>query len=296
MTRSRLSKRSGFGLVESLVVIAILGILAGLILSAVQYARHSAARAACLNNLRQIGLALHNYHDQHGHFPATVNSSTMPDLDQLRFLTWRVFILAQIEQDSLWTVSIEACQLDPRAWRNPPHVGNNKVIKLFVCPNDPRLFSPHTVASNWDEYNGRSITYCDYLGVRGTPRDVGVMGNYPPTRFADITDGTANTLMCGERPPPDTYESGAWYVKFWSLDEALFFDDLLIPGEECGGPYSFGPGRTSNRCDQFHFWSLHPGGANFVLADGSARFFTYSASPIMSALATRAGGEIVSLP
>jgi prepilin-type processing-associated H-X9-DG protein len=109
------------------------------------------------------------------------------------------------------------------------------------------------------------------------------------------SDGMSQTLMAGERPPPDTRETGNWYRKNWA------FEFLTVVGpnlgyEPCRGPFRYGPGRTENRCDQFHFWSLHPGGGNFLFADGSVHFISYAGAEIMPALATRSGGEIVSLP
>src|SRR5262249_31936731 len=131
----------------------------------------------------------------------------------------------------------------------------------------------------------------------------GVFGPAPGNRLADISDGTSNTLMVGERPPPDSLQAGRWYTFQFVPAFAPGPDGFMpIPAPrwafdlECAPAGSrFGPGRTDNPCDRLHFWSLHPAGANFLFADGSTRFLSYSAEPIMVALATRAGGEVVDL-
>ena len=127
------------------------------------------------------------------------------------------------------------------------------------------------------------------------------------TRITDITDGTSNTLAWGERPPTPDYLGAWWYSGY----AALISDSVLpvrayrgIPeGSTLGdyyscppGPYDFKQGDLNNRCDGYHFWSTHSGGANFALADGSVRFLSYSANSILPALATRNGGEAVGLP
>jgi prepilin-type processing-associated H-X9-DG protein len=124
-------------------------------------------------------------------------------------------------------------------------------------------------------------------------------------RLADITDGTSCTLMAGERPPSADCWYGWWYAGYGQAGTGSA--DMLLGARERNlggpyvsscppGPYRFQAGRVENQCDLFHFWSLHPGGAHFLFADGSVRFLAYSAADILPALATRAGGEAVSLP
>jgi len=132
-----------------------------------------------------------------------------------------------------------------------------------------------------------------------------VLGLFPGIRLSDITEGTSQTLMIGERPPPDSLQAGWWYPGLDAyqqgfrgpnnaiiLGSGVFYanDPRLIRSG------TFGPGRTDNPCDRYHLWSLHPGGANFLFADGSGRYLPYSAEPLIMALASRSGGEIVELP
>jgi prepilin-type processing-associated H-X9-DG protein len=143
-----------------------------------------------------------------------------------------------------------------------------------------------------------------YLGNEGirAADSSGVLFLNSSIRVTDIHDGSSNTLLVGERPPSADLIFGWWYAG-WGQDRAGEGDSVLgvrtknvqIPfAPDCPvGPYHFAPGDFNNQCDAFHFWSPHSGGANFVFADGSARFLTYSADEIMPALATRAGREVV---
>lgn len=294
-------------LLELLVVIALIGILVGLLLPAVQNARASAARAQCLNNLRQIGLALHLHHDLHGRLPprAPTGSANDPNIN----LHWMALILPQIEQTALWNVSEEAFLLDPVAFHNPPHVGHATPMRSFVCPSDSRLLRPLTTPG------GDRAAFISYMGVSGSPQGgtfiespgrlvlipaPGVFGQIPGIGLAEITDGTSQTVMVGERPPPGSLQAGRWYARelygsFPGPDGAMRIPEAsLFAQDPCvSSGAGFGPGRIDNPCDRLHFWSLHPGGGNFLLADGSVRFFSYSAASILPALATRSGNETV---
>jgi prepilin-type processing-associated H-X9-DG protein len=151
--------------------------------------------------------------------------------------------------------------------------------------------------------------FSSYVGVGGayTARGLerGVFGQAPGIRLTDVSDGTAQTLMLGERPPPDSLQAGRWYSGLYILEPFGGPDVILCADQiknspfelECtAAPAAFGPGRTDNPCDRYHFWSFHRGGANFLFADGSARFLSYAAAPILARLATYAGGEVVEVP
>jgi len=146
-----------------------------------------------------------------------------------------------------------------------------------------------------------------YIGVLGTDhaKNDGVLTRASIMRFSNVTDGTAFTLLVGERPPAADFLYGWWYAGVGmsgsgSPDSLLGVREFRSSGQftsPCANSISsFMPGRLDNICDVFHFWSLHPGGANFAMCDGSVHFLSYSADKILPALATRAGNEAVELP
>lgn len=294
--------RKGFNLIELLVVIGVMGLLLGLLMSAVQSAREAAARTACKNNLRQIGLAFGNFESGHGSFPAAhVDIRTYVPVSYIGSglnLNWQVLMLPYIEQQALWQQALEAYKIDVYPWHNPPHIGLTTVIRTYGCPSDWRVFAPIT------DDAGYTAVYSSYQGVAGYQLQDGAMRAVHGVRIAEITDGTSQTLIVGERPPAGRHLAGAWYTSYWvepawRYDEYYFgrhhYMDVYWPYDSgpCRGPFYFGPGRVQNACDFNHFWSLHPGGAHFLLADGSVHFLSYSAVSVMIPLATRAGGEVV---
>ncbi len=305
------SARSAVTLAEVLVVVGVIGILMSLLLPAVQQVRAAAHRTACQNHLRQIALAAHHFESVHGYLPpgARLREHGRPESLFGDGLTWLAFILPHIEQDALWRISLQAYRVNPDPQLNPPHSGLATVIRTFTCPADGRLTAPVRDSS------GRSSAYSSYLGVRGNlpsvngvviPNGVLVDG-YDTVRLLHVTDGTSNTLMIGERPPDDQFDVGWWYtyhtMPAGDLEGSIFIESAYaawapycqgLPGPG-GVLFRFGPGRTDNPCDKFHFWSLHGGGANFAFADASVRFLPYAAIPVMHALASRNGGETVDL-
>jgi prepilin-type processing-associated H-X9-DG protein/prepilin-type N-terminal cleavage/methylation domain-containing protein len=294
-----------FSLVEILVAIAVVGVLVGLTLPAVQWARHAAARSACQDHLKQVGLALHNYHAAHGRLPPLPpRADGQPDPNLV--LGWMGLILPQIGEDGLYRESVRACRIDAEPLHNPPHIALSTVIKAYACPSDSRLLGPQT--DRW----GTVANFTSYVGVSGSFASQqraslsGIFGERPGIPLTDVSDGTSQTLMVGERPPPDSFQAGWWYPIWQGGAEGrgpnhyFPFGSVImwLGDDECSGARRgyFGPGRLDNRCDRYHFWSLHPGGGNWLFADGSVRFLAYSADPIMPALATRAGGEAVTVP
>jgi prepilin-type processing-associated H-X9-DG protein/prepilin-type N-terminal cleavage/methylation domain-containing protein len=303
----------GFSLVETLVVIGVLGVLVGLLLPAVQSARDQAARVSCQNNLRQVGLAAQNFEGLHGRLPPRMSETEARRAGQPAEyrLTWMAHLLPQLEQADLWGASVVACKAESRTYVSPPHTGYSTVLRVFVCPADGRLLRPARTPS------GRLAAFSSYIGVAGSWAGPavrildggwtllaapGVFGNAPGIRFTDITDGTSQTIMVAERPPPDTFQVGFWYGRHndepnGNPNELMHYAELWMTTDGCArAGYHFGPGRADNPCDRNHFWSVHLGGANFLFADGSVRFLGYAADALMPALTTRAGGEVVELP
>jgi prepilin-type processing-associated H-X9-DG protein len=284
---------------ELLVVIGIVAVLLGLLLPAVQRVRDAAARAQCQNNLKQIGLALHGYHDARGRLPAgwqRTGTATEP----FAYSGWPVAVLPWLEQDALYRTVGPAYAATSYPFTNPPHVGLATPLAVLNCPGDGRAATAQTAAKN-----GLRIAVTCYLGVSGTStaeRD-GVLFEGSAVRLLDVTDGTSNTLLVGERPPPPTFQFGWWYAGIGqnfdgSAEQILGVREPnllpIVAGGCAPGRYEYAPGRASDPCDVFHFWGPHIGGANFLFCDGSARRLAYSsAAALMDARATRAGGETV---
>jgi prepilin-type N-terminal cleavage/methylation domain-containing protein/prepilin-type processing-associated H-X9-DG protein len=297
--------RDGFTLLEVVVVVAILGILLGLLLGAVQRAREASARAACASNLRQLGLALHQYHGQHKSLPAGIcHPSTEPGSgppigsdDLYPLMTWQGRMLPFVEQAALWDQMTRAYAQDSTFLNDPPHTGRTVPVALFLCLSDSARIRPWLPV-------GQTPATSSYIGIAGTNwlRHDGLLYLDSRIRFADVKDGLGNTLLAGERPPDEFARFGRWYPDWghWMTGASTLGVNEVgvadwVPG--CPyGPYQFGPGSLREPCSVFHFWSMHPGGANFLIADGSVRFLAYAGAPLLPALATRAGGEPTSWP
>jgi prepilin-type processing-associated H-X9-DG protein len=277
-------------LIELLVVIAIIAILIGLLLPAVQKVRSAAARLSCQNNLKQIGLALHNYHDAYQRLPAPRGTHEAPVYQFTEYRGWMCEILPYIEQDNL------ARNMYTNPWFTGFFATFNTPVKSYLCPSDPRnlLAVP----------NGNGAL-TSYLGVTGSDNDVNAQFNGPTNgifdvssagvRLTDVTDGTSNTLMVGERPP-----TANLFLGWWGASD---YDTLLSARQLYGDPFGasgcvlpglFSPGSVSGPCngDGNHFWSFHTGGANWLLGDGSVRFLPYTSSATTIPLASRNGGEV----
>jgi prepilin-type N-terminal cleavage/methylation domain-containing protein/prepilin-type processing-associated H-X9-DG protein len=329
---SRSVRRSGFTLIELLVVIAIIAVLIGLLLPAVQKVRDAANRTQCANNLHQMGLALHTYHNVHSAFPPALDSRERPLSyagssyrypGYQPYWSWMARIMPYYEQDNLyrqaddWARSGEGTKPDPIRWwpwgdrqgKTNPALGTP--AKVWQCPADSRTALVSEVSINTTTPNVKvTVAFTTYLGISG--RDFssfdGILLPNRVLRLADITDGTSNTLLVGERPPSADLIWGWWFagggqngdgssdVVMGVRERCVIPDYLRAPYNCLSGPYTFRPGSLYNQCDQFHFWSLHSGGANFLFADASVHFLNYSADNLLPALATRNGGEVVALP
>ncbi len=214
-------------------------------------------------------------------------------------MSWLTRILPFIEQEAVWKQAREAYTLDGEFDHDPPHPLAT-IMPLYGCPADPRSYQIGLARGQLP------VAFTSYLGVEGRnqTRKNGCLFLNSAVRFAEISDGTSNTLLVGERPPSADGWFGWWYGG-WGQSQDGSADMVLGVRErnvyltnECpSGASSFGPGRFDNQCDALHFWSPHiGGGANFLFADGSVHFLPYSAASIMTALSTRNGGEAVSIP
>ena len=296
-----IGRRPGFTLVELLVVIAIIGVLIGMLLPAVQMVREAARRTDCTNRMKQISLALLNYESSHRRLPPGITDSAATPWASS---TWLTQILPFVEQQGVW----DQASVDYRSSPNPfaGHLGLQTVLPTFNCPSDPNAGELH-----WT-HQSRLVASTDYLGVNGTDHQQldGVFYLESQTRMADVLDGTSQTLLFGERPPSADFWYGWWYAGHGfngsgSPDMLLGVRELNAAPPSGGttylescppGPYSFGPGKVDQQCDALHFWSFHPGGANFALVDGSIHFLAYDGDTVLPALATRAGSEVFESP
>ncbi|MFO0799873.1 MAG: DUF1559 domain-containing protein [Gemmataceae bacterium] len=297
-------RRRGFTLIELLVVIAIVAILIGLTLAAVQRVRAAATRADCQNRLRQLALALHQHYDTQnalppGHRSLFVGPTGMP------LSGWTVPVLPFVEQQQLHAQAVESYRKQFLPFPPNPHPGLSTVVPAFLCPADPRVTSAQEA-----QKSKTLVAFTSFLGVAGADAvagRTGVLYQGSATRFADVTDGLSGTLLLGERPPSADFQFGWWYAGTGqkltgSADQVLGVREPnlqpVVTGSVCGpGNYPYMPADGFNDpCGMFHFWSPHPGGANFALADASVRFLRYNADSVMPALASRAGGESAGVP
>lgn len=285
-------KRRGFTLIELLVVIAIIAILVALLLPAVQQAREAARRSQCKNNLKQLGIAFHNYHDVHGILPPGFirrNSGGLPNNWNLicttksdgtaidnsaRGWAWGTFLLPMLDQAGLYELlNPQGCRPANSGSTSGPYAGGEPPLRTslpaFLCPtspNDGRTFHAR--------FNGYAVS--NYVLNNQISES-----HARKTRFRDITDGTSNTILVGERHyykrtspgSPDRSCGGVIYSVGTDSTASVVgkanwpINTPKVGDNNCGG------GGDANQT-RYAFGSRHTGGCHFVMCDGTVRFIS----------------------
>jgi prepilin-type processing-associated H-X9-DG protein len=227
----------------------------------VQQVRETARRLSCQNNLKQLGLGLHLYHDQSRQFPP----------GGLAEWSWQARLLPQLENDALYRrfdFSVEPFE--------PPNDRRlDVIVPVFVCPSDPRGSDVYT------DFTLLRFAHANYPGSRddGDPSRCGIFPYSTSSRMADVIDGTSQTLMVGERPIVFEGRTFGWWV--WGGEATV------------NAHQGFRRGDPHKQDSVEHWWSHHPGGANFVFVDGSLHYLSYQIDQrTFVALGSRAGREV----
>jgi prepilin-type N-terminal cleavage/methylation domain-containing protein/prepilin-type processing-associated H-X9-DG protein len=326
-------RRPAFTLVELLVVIAIIAILIGLLLPAVQKVRDAAARTQCENNLKQLALGSHNYESTYHRLECGINTQIdpfygqfyvnffgpPPDLNQS--YSWLEAIMPFIEQDNIFKQLIFNQQNQFGIYTDSQYsncVGPNspgaQIVKVFLCPSDV-VPSPAVTQYVGDTGTVYYLALSSYQGNAGTVSMYwtnatldGVLYINSRVRFGDISDGTSNTILFGERYHYDptfdflagqslqTYGGWAW-ANIYAMEDHCASSQAPIN-------YTIPVGTTSDPTFYYQntrlgaFGSGHTGGANFALCDGSVRFLPTNTpqQTTLQYLCTRAGEEVVQVP
>ena len=303
------ARRQGFTLIELLVVIAIIAVLIGLLLPAVQKVRAAAARTQCANNLKQVGVAVHNY--------ASANESAFPQNDSPsgnRRISWQTVILPYIEQEAVfrmidpnqnWFVSAGGCT---------NRAAGQTRIKQYICPagqhaqrmitiEDPELGSPATFTAAPTDYTvveGFYYSTTPTNWIEGTIRNLSGVGK---RRIIDVTDGTSNTVIVleiADKPykwqagvmtgTPGTQiinnsNNGAWgnpnnnNIRGWDVSGTIQFGPYVVNKNNGAAPYGF-----------------HPAGAHMLLADGSVQFLVENTTAeTLKRFISYNGGDVASV-
>ncbi len=307
-------RTAGFTLVELLVVIAIIGILIALLLPAIQAARESARRSQCVNNLKQIGIAMHNYVDAHKKLPYA-STYCYSGGSCMQGSTWAAFILPFIEESTTYQLfNFNAPMNDPS---NQQAV--TTVVATYLCPSDPGSANP-ILPNRQPGYNNPvsvlAISYptsmgptqpdaCPFcpnpnpasnnwccqgynFGAQAPPGNgVGMFMRYPRSiTLREVSDGLSKTFMAGETIPSHCSWNGAYDTNFSCYPTTIPLNTLISDN-----------GVATDWWQDCGFKSYHPGGAGFVMGDGSVQFIDETIDfQLYNNLGTRAGGETVLFP
>ena len=314
-----LKHRRGFTLIELLVVIAIIAILIGLLLPAVQKVREAANRSQCQNNMKQLGLALHGFHDTVQFFPASGWTTTGPGNPSGKYVGWRPLTLPFIEQEGLK----QLYDFNSNWWEGTNPVAAAVPVKTYRCPSvsqraevvsaiakSPRpamTFTNPIAPTDYEAIMGvqpASINPHLASAIYNSSNRFSVMSRNSSTKMTDVTDGTSSTIMlveCGGRP-------SVFRNRFLS---SSLSNDQGIGWADSEGPFSFdgaaadgsaegcGPGGgctvAMNKKNDNEPYSFHSGGANFLFADGHVSFVSESVPLVtFAALCTMNAGEVTS--
>jgi len=277
----QIARQTGFTLIELLVAMAVIGVLVALLMPAVQSARASARRIMCANQLRQLGLGLHLYHDAHTCFPpgAYLMGSSFPIQTGWG---WGAMILPSIEQSALYDSinfgsgtavgnNLQLIATPIASWRCPSEVGPDQLIGV------PATHPPFDLASG------------NYCGSAGVLTAMSCM------TISKICDGTSKTFLLGERVVQTGSNGSLPFTSAWCGDVAFQdgYESTAVPYLLASRLFPLNGSLSNPNC----FGSRHTGGANFVMADGSLHFVNDSIDgQVYQALGTACGHEVVSFP
>jgi prepilin-type processing-associated H-X9-DG protein len=300
-------------LIELLVVIAIIAILIALLVPAVQKVREAAARTQCQNNLKQIGLALHNFHDTNKRFPPSGYTMAGPGNPAGKFVGWRPLILPHVEQTSLQKLF----DFNFNWWEGPNLSAATFQVNLFLCPSashmpvtsaiarPPRPALTFAVPPAPTDYEAiMGVQPCVNPSLYGTHEtNRSIMFRNSAVTFTQVADGTSNTIMIAECSTRPLVYRGRTPRPDLANDQGICWADSEGPfsldgSNQDGSLQCLGPlltPRAMNATNVNEPYSFHSGGCQFLFGDGHVSFLSESLTlPTFAALCTRNGGEVVS--
>jgi prepilin-type processing-associated H-X9-DG protein len=267
------TRTNGFTLIDLAVTIGVMAVLIALLLPAVQRAREAARRLQCKNNLKQLGIGLHLYHDAHRTFPA----------GSLNSWSWITQMLPEMEQANAQRQLDFRTDLEQSVLAGTNVASADVLVPFLMCPSDPNSQSIYVSP----EFLGQRFAHTNYLGTQSDPdaNATGMFGIETFVRLRDVVDGTSQTLFVGERGidfKPGAKGEFGWWILGAPLETFMPVSDGMQPGP------------SSDLDSVKRWWSYHDGGLSFLFVDGSVRFLNESMDPqIFASLGSRNGGESV---